>query len=80
MSGYFEKLALLGSNGLWQRTKFYYNASTATEYICRHTDLVATSVDGWHVWRFTYNADGTIDDMQGSLRGKADDRASLGWI
>ena len=78
--GCFEKLALLGSNGLWGRTKFYYTASDQTEYICSHVSLVATSVDGWHVWKLSYNADGTVDDIQGPLRGTADGRAALGWI
>ena len=78
-SGYFEKHALIQSNGLWGRSLYYYGTD-GIEYICRHIEKgTASSAGGWYIWKYIYSS-GNLEDVQGPLRGTADGRAALGWV
>jgi hypothetical protein len=79
MSEYFERWALIQTDGIWQERNFYRDGSGNIEYICRNKRFDAlTSDEDWYVWRFYYTGS-NLDKIRGPLRGAADDRATLDW-
>ena len=78
MGGYFEKHALVQSDGLWAVRRFEYTAGEPI-YIGRNkTHKAATDSLQWHVWKISYTGtDATL--IEGPLTGTWDGRDSMDW-
>ena len=75
---YFEKHALIQRNGIFGVTLFDFTSGNL-DYIGSHIDSsAATSVGGWHVWKFTYDGSNNVLRIE-KLLGIYDDRAGFSW-
>jgi hypothetical protein len=75
---YFEKWALIQSDGMWAVRRFEYSSEKII-YIGRNVvHKAATAAIDWHIWKFSYTGD-DVTMIEGPLRGDWDSRATLDW-
>ena len=79
MGGYFEKHALVQSDGLWAVRRYEYGDDGKFLYIGRNkTHGAGTDTLQWHIWKYTWNDYGPLL-IEGPLISSWDNRATLDW-
>jgi len=73
-----QTIASLG--GIWHDVRLYYDASNQPIYKCvNEFHNAATDSATWEIWKYTWDASGNCERIEGPLKGTVDGRTTLAW-